>query len=185
MDKGERYPGEPAFWGFVAIDVLLFSFLFLAALYYRQSASLSADTGGTWQVYGLVNAVILILSSGCVATGVGFARNGDGRRTAIAFGVAAVCGCLFFAIKVYEYHKKLAVGLGPNSSDTLMYYFTVTGLHLFHLTVGTLLLIGITSFYWQRSPGRSGIMVIECVAVFWHVVDLLWIFIFALFYLIP
>ena len=95
----------------------------------------------------------------------------------------AVTGLMFMVSKSVEYFQKFAHGLTPGTNPFFMWYFTLTGIHLAHVLLGT----GLLAFLWVRS--RSGAFnsahraVPESVASFWHLVDLLWIVLFPLLYL--
>jgi nitric oxide reductase NorE protein len=97
--------------------------------------------------------------------------------------VGMLTGLLFMACKAIEYVQKLAHGITPATNSFYMWYFTLTGIHLFHVALGTALL----AYVWIRSRrGRyrsTNRAVPECVASFWHLVDLVWIVLFPLLYL--
>ena len=90
---------------------------------------------------------------------------------------------MFVVSKSIEYFQKFAHGLTPGTNPFYMWYFTLTGIHLAHVLLGTSLL----TFLWVRARGSafssSHRVVPECVASFWHLVDLLWIVLFPLLYL--
>lgn len=101
-----------------------------------------------------------------------------------ATAAALAFGILFIALKVYEYISLGTAGHGPGANDFYLYYFILTGLHLFHVCLG----LGALSFVLTQtrraelSDTRTAL--VEGAACFWHLVDLLWIFLFALLYLV-
>jgi nitric oxide reductase NorE protein len=106
-------------------------------------------------------------------------REAAARRFILgALALAAV----FVAIKVFEYAEKFAVGITPATSIYFTYFFTLTGLHLFHLLVGMGVLLWMRARMLNSSSARH-IQHLESGATFWHMVDLLWIVIFPLLYL--
>ena len=111
--------------------------------------------------------------------------NGCGARGPAplpGFGLALVCGLGFVLLKAIEYGQKIAAGITPLTSDFFMYYFAFTGIHLLHVLIGIgALLLAISAAARPAAP--SQLIVVECAGLFWHLVDLLWIILFALFYL--
>jgi len=92
-------------------------------------------------------------------------------------------GLMFMVSKSIEYFEKFAAGIRPATNDFYMWYFTLTGIHLLHVVFGTSLL----TYLWINSRrgaySSSNRVVPECVASYWHLVDLLWVVIFPLLYL--
>jgi nitric oxide reductase NorE protein len=178
-----RIPGEAGLWVLIGGDLAAFSAFFLVFAYYRgldpalfQSGHAQLDHG-----IGLANTLILLTSSLFVALGT--VRVRDGREgAAFWLRLAVLCGGLFAALKIVEYGQKIAAGITPLTSDFFMYYFAFTGVHLLHVVIGSgalVFAIGVS----RRKASASRTMIVECAAIFWHLVDLLWIVLFALFYL--
>ncbi len=163
-------------------DLMIFSLFFLTFMVYRhgEPALFAASQAKVNAHFGLANTILLLTSSLLVATGVQRVRGG--RAGAWFFAGGGLCGLGFVVIKGFEYHQKIAAGINLNSNDFFMLYFVFTGIHLVHvlLGIGVLTLLTVTA----RRPDAAGRMVlIESGAVFWHLVDLLWLVLFALFYL--
>jgi len=99
-------------------------------------------------------------------------------------GGALLCGLAFMVSKAVEYTEKLEAGVSLLTNDFFMYYFTLTGIHLFHVLAGIVVLVVLWFMARSRSfePGRP--VVLECGAIYWHMVDLLWIILFPLLYLV-
>lgn len=178
-----RIPGEVGIWVLIGGELLAFSAFFLVFAYYRGLDTALFDAGREQLDHriGLVNTLILLTSSLFVALGV--VRVREGRPGAARwFRLALACGGGFAALKAVEYGQKVAAGITPLTNDFFMYYFAFTGIHLLHVVIGSgalLFAIGATG----REPSESRTMIVECTAIFWHLVDLLWIILFALFYL--
>ncbi|MCX5262044.1 cytochrome c oxidase subunit 3 [Streptomyces canus] len=136
------------------------------------------------QSYGVLNTLVLLASSLLVALGVRAVRAGAAAVAPWLFAGAISCGLTFAAIKFLEYRDKFTSGIGPNTNDFFMYYFVLTGVHFFHvvLGLGVLTVIAVKSRGRQISSGRFTF--IEGGSCFWHVVDLLWIVLFSLLYLV-
>tara|TARA_R110001599_G_scaffold353847_1_gene600014 strand:- start:21793 stop:22293 length:501 start_codon:yes stop_codon:yes gene_type:complete len=165
--------------------MLLFSLFFGTFLYYRneqQELFLQSQLLLN-KNYGAVNTLLLLTSSWFVATAVHMYRKNNtvwaGRFLASGF----FCGLGFAIIKVTEFNDKFRAGITLNTNDFFMYYFMFTGIHFVHVLIG----LGILFFVRRtvlQTPDGSGIRTLENGATFWHMVDLLWIVLFPLIYLL-
>jgi nitric oxide reductase NorE protein len=132
---------------------------------------------------GAVNTLVLLTSSLLVANGVRLARNRD-RRAPLLFRGALLCGLGFVAIKAVEYASLARGGHGPGVNDFFTYYFVFTGIHLGHVVLGSGGLLVASRLAQPGHSGRNRESWLEGIACFWHLVDLLWIVLFALLYLV-
>lgn len=176
-------PGEPGMWFFIIGDLLIFAVYFLAYMIYRsQNAGLflqaqqHLDTG-----IGVINTLILLTSSWSLALGTEAARKGKGRDAYRLLRVTAAIGGLFPVLKLLEWIPKLGAGHTAGENLFFMFYYVMTGLHLGHVLLG-LVIIGFM-LRSLRANARPNIRFIETGAMYWHMVDVLWLFLFALFYL--
>ena len=178
-------PGEPGVWMFIIGDVLVFSLLFSVFVYDRsQEVALFVEQQQLLnQTLGLFNTALLLTSSWLVALAVHGARAGQLSRTRSCFVSAILCGIGFVVIKYFEWGEKIAADLTIETNNFFMYYYLMTGIHLLHMVIG----IGVLVFLWQSVHGAEcdahGVGVLESGACFWHLVDILWIALFALLYL--
>jgi nitric oxide reductase NorE protein len=177
-------PGEEGTWVFILGDMSVFAVFFATYLYYRtQDPTLFRASQRTLhQSYGAINTLLLLTSSLFVVTGVRAIR----RQLRVAprlFVGAFACGLGFCLLKVLEYHDKIAHNQTPSTNSFYLYFFILTGVHLFHLLIG----MGLLVFLWLQSRRTAHtpqqIAFIEGGASFWHMVDLLWIVLFPLLYL--
>jgi len=99
-------------------------------------------------------------------------------------GGAFLCGLAFAVSKAIEYTEKLNAGISLLTNDFFMYYFTLTGIHLFHVVAGNVVLLVLWFMARSRSFDPERPVVLECGAIYWHMVDLLWIILFPLLYLV-
>lgn len=183
MAEAKRVPGEGGIWVLIGGDLLAFSLFFLVFAYYRgQQPDLFARSHATLNGgIGLANTIILLTSSLFVALGVRRVR--DGRPGAVAlFYTALGCGALFGLLKIVEYGEKIADGITPMTNDFYLYYFAFTAMHLTHVVIGSAGLIYMAAVAARRPHSPTRTLIVECGAIFWHLVDLLWIMLFALFY---
>ncbi|BDB39634.1 hypothetical protein IWGMT90018_00800 [Mycobacterium kiyosense] len=112
-------------------------------------------------------------------------RSGTQSRHAPKFIVgASICGAGFLVIKIVEYTEKVQHGITPYTSNFFMYYYVLTGLHAFHLLIGLAVLTGLFKLTRQPDMGAKNYSLFESGACFWHMVDLLWIVLFPLIFLV-
>ena len=128
--------------------------------------------------------VLLLTSSWFVVSGVEAFRRRAAQRARFLFGIALLLGFGFVAVKVLEYGDKVRDGITAGTNEFFMFYFVLTGIHLLHLVIGLLVLVWIRAR--SRTPGirERDVVLVECGAVYWHMVDLLWVALFALLYLL-
>lgn len=179
-----RIPGEAGIWILVFGDLLVFGIFFGTFAYYhlQQPNVFRASQAALNQGLGLFNTMLLLTSSMFVVLGLEAARHDRaavGRRW-VAF--AMLLGVGFIGVKAVEYSEKLGAGIYPVSNNFYMLYFAFTGIHLVHVIVG----LGVLAFLRSRianrlTPNEAAIM--EGCAIFWHLVDILWVVLFAIFYL--
>jgi cytochrome c oxidase subunit 3 len=185
-------------WLFLATEVLLFTALFAAYAVYRylfQTTFAEASRHiETW--IGVVNTVVLVTSSFTVALGLHRATRGDGRGTALFFGLSVLLALTFLGFKAVEYTHHFQEGqlpgrfytfgevTGPGASLFFTLYFLITGLHGIHVVIGgtVLTVIGIRAARGAFSAEYH--VPVELAGLYWHLVDLIWIFVFPLIYLI-
>ena len=188
--------GRVGIWLFICTEVLLFGGLFLLYSAYRfhhpqdfHEASLELN-----RFFGTLNTAVLITSSLSVALAIHFLGEDRRRATLLFLGLTLALGAAFLVVKGFEWGEKFAHGLYPNApfllslaKGKILYfglYFMMTGLHALHVLVG----LGVLSvFLAQVAKGRIRAerpVLLENAGLYWHLVDIIWIFLFPLFYLI-
>ncbi|HQZ37417.1 MAG TPA: cytochrome c oxidase subunit 3 family protein [Vicinamibacterales bacterium] len=185
-------------WVFLLTEVLFFGGLFMAYLLYRVwyfDAFAEASRDLDIQL-GTFNTVVLIGSSLTMALGVRAAQTDERKKTVFWLVATIILGLVFLVVKGFEYEHKFAVGHvpGPNFHSDSPYaaqeqiffslYFTMTGLHALHMVVGVGLMSVIT---WMAAKGRFSARYytpVEMAGLYWHFVDLVWIYLFPLLYLV-
>lgn len=183
-------------WIFLATEILLFGALFLAYTVYRLAypAAFEEAARHTMIVIGSVNTAVLLVSSFFVAVAVHTAEAGERLRTTLLLRAAALLGLLFLALKGVEYHHEIREGFFPGPSFRLpgaapgaemffVLYFTMTGLHALHVAIGVALLsaCGLRVLLARRPAALA--TTTDLIGLYWHFVDVVWIFLFPLFYL--
>jgi len=194
----QRESASLGMWIFLATEVMFFGGLFLAYILYRwqwpaafRDGSHHLDvTLGTW------NTAVLIGSSLTMALAVRAAQLGRRRSLVTFLMLTMLLGSVFLGVKAYEYHHKHVEHLipgadfrfeGPEPGHVSMFfclYFAMTGLHALHMIVGlgVLLVMLVLGARGRFSPDDYN--AIECSGLYWHFVDIVWIFLFPLLYLI-
>lgn len=180
-------PGEPGIWVLLFGDMMVFLVLFGVYLNRRaQDKELFASSQEVLnRSFGAANTVILLTSSLLVVFAVRAIRSERLRHLASPLTFAgAVVGVCFIVVKVFEYHEKITAGITPSTNDFYMYYFVLTGLHLAHVVIGLAVLLALSRLARVAEPTRTHLAFFEGGACFWHMVDLLWIVIFPLLFLV-
>lgn len=165
--------------------MFVFALFFSVFVYYRaHNLDVYLESRKTLnQNIGALNTLWLLTSSWFVVVGVRAARNDISRPRPQWFALAFLCGLGFVFDKVYEYHEKLAGGITLETNEFYMYYYVFTGIHLLHVLIGMIVLIYMWRLTGSELKGKHDLAVLESGASFWHLVDLLWIILFPLLYL--
>lgn len=176
-------PGDGHMWFMVLGDLIIFGLYFIIYMAFRAAnpEEFLAAQQHLNVTIGVINTVVLITSSWFIAQSVLAARAGNrSKAITLTYGGAAL-GVLFLVIKVYEWFSEITRGY-TNSNEFFSFYYVLTGVHLFHVVVG-LIVLGIV-VRELRNPRRSRPSMVEQGATYWHMVDLLWVVIFALLYVV-
>lgn len=180
-DPAPRIPGDINMWVMVLGDLVIFSAYFVIYAIYRHqdptgflAAQQHLDIG-----IGSINTIVLLTSSWFMARAVLAARAGDHRPATRLVCITGACGVVFMVLKGYEWAVKIAAG-HTNSEMFYSFYYVITGVHLVHMLIG-LITLGVV-IRELRNPARRRTWMVETGATYWHMVDLLWVIIFGLFY---
>jgi nitric oxide reductase NorE protein len=181
--KRRTIPGEAGLWVFLLSDMTVFAAFFAMLLVVRadQPEMFSASATRLDQGLGAVNTLLLLTSSLLVVLAVGAARRGAAGAARLLDG-ALLCGASFAVVKGVEWGGELSDGLTPSSNDFFGVYYMLTGIHLLHVLAGLGVLI-VLRRQVTRAAGPN-LHVIEGGACYWHMVDLLWLVLFPLLYLL-
>jgi len=180
-----RLPGDAGVWLFIAADTFMFALFFSSFMYDRTKNVTLFNTSqqALDPAVGALNTILLLTGSWFVVMAVEAARKRLERTLVACLGMAVACGVAFGTIKIFEYRGKIAHGLTMLTNDFYMYYFALTGLHFVHLVIGVVVL---TVLLTKARTGIGGDYqrYLESGASYWHMVDLLWIMLFPLLYLV-
>lgn len=180
-----RVPGEVGIWVFIVGDMLVFTLFFTVFSHARsQDPVVFEQSRRTLSLtFGAVNTLLLLTGSMLVVQGLHAVRRQATRVAPWMFFLAGLCGVAFIVDKAFEYSSKIDAGHTASSNNFYMYYFLFTGIHVLHLLLA---LVAITVM-WRiaRKPVHTAkdLRNLEAGACYWHLVDLLWIVLFPLFYL--
>lgn len=180
--RSVHLPGDVNMWVFVLGDLLIFAGYFVVFMVYRieHHALFLASQRQLSLATGAVNTLVLLASSQFVAQGVRAAREDDQARAVRLMAYGGLCGTAFVLIKVFEWHHEISRGLTLPHNEFFMFYYALTGIHLLHVLLGLGLLALVAREL--RTPRLRRLWVVEAGATFWHMVDLLWVVIFVLLY---
>ncbi len=192
-------------WTFLVTEVMFFGALFLVYCLFRwkYSADFTAAHHELNITMGAANTTVLLFSSFTMVMAVHFAQLKQKAKVLPFLGATIACAATFLVVKYFEYSQKFEHhlypgqnfkpeamhlhGANPNAAQ-LFYsmYFAMTGLHAIHIIAG-ILVIGALMLFWVKDNPlvTEDFMPTEMVGLYWHFVDLVWIFLFPLFYLIP
>lgn len=183
-------------WLFLFTELLLFGGMFLLYAVYLKRYPQEFAAGGSqldW-IMGTVNTVILLTSSLFGAMSVTAVQLGELRRAVGLIWGTIACAAGFMVIKYFEWSAKIGHGIYPGSEQLktgppgesvfFSLYYMTTGIHGFHVIIGAILLAWIAAKVKSGSVNSGDYILLENGALYWHLVDLIWIFIFPLYYLI-
>lgn len=194
----QNHAARIGMWLFLVTEILTFAGLFVCYTVYRYlypEAFAEASRLLSLEL-GTVNTLVLITSSFTAAMAVHYAKEGQNKLVALMCGLTIAMALAFLVIKGFEYEHKFDVGQLPGryytyaglqlpgASMFFTVYFLATGLHAIHLTIGMSILIWMTIKALRNEFGHGYYVPVELASLLWHLVDLVWIFLFPLLYLI-
>jgi cytochrome c oxidase subunit III len=185
-------------WTFLATEVLFFGGLFAASVVYRglYPAAWAEASHHTQFWLGTINTAVLLCSSLSMALSVDAAQAGRSRAVALLLALTALLGTAFLGVKAYEYYleyaDRLVPGLnfafeGANAGPVRLFftlYFIMTGLHAVHLTIGIAIMAVLAVLAWRGRFGDGRYMPVEIAGLYWHFIDVVWVFLYPLIYLV-
>ncbi len=202
-DLGQQHEASTlGMWMFLSTEILFFGGVLCAYWVYRIMYPEAWSIGAAQQdkVFGGINTIVLIISSLTMALAVREAQLGRRKGQLVMLFSTLVFGCTFLGIKAYEYgnHYKEGLFLGrfftfiPHENPALApkvqlfmcFYWGMTGLHALHMVIGAGLLVYFMVRAWKNHFGPEYYGPVEVMGLYWHFVDIVWIFLFSFLYLI-
>lgn len=183
----KEIPGESGLWVFLFGDMAIFLVFFASFLVARaEDRELFAGSRrAVGMTIGVVNTLILLTSSLLVVMAVNALRSGQKKTARLSILGAFACGLAFVCLKITEYTHLIHGGHAPGSNEYFNYFFILTGIHLIHVFIGFVTLFIImnqTRAHVELNAKRINAAV-SC-GCYWHLVDLLWMVIFPLLYIL-
>ena len=175
-----------AMWLFLGSECLLFGGLISTYMLYRGRIG---EGPGPNQLFDIpltsVSSFVLLMSSLTMVLAVNAAKVHDVKNTNLWLVTTATLGSLFVAAQVYEFTAFYQEGIGFTTSLFSSSFFTLTGFHGVHVTLGVVMLIALAAIISKNKITGDRAEVVEIVGLYWHFVDVVWVIIFTLVYLIP
>ena len=175
-----------AMWLFLGSECLLFGGLISTYMLYRNRHSEDVGPDQLWDIpFTSASSFVLLMSSLTMVLAVSAANRKDDRNTKLWLIITAVLGGLFVSGQVYEFTTFYREGLGYTESLFASSFYTLTGFHGVHVSVGIIMLMATMGMIAKNKISGDKAETVEMVGLYWHFVDVVWIIIFTLVYLIP
>ncbi len=183
-------------WFFLYTEMLFFGGMFILYSVYRSKYPLEFHAGASQEnlLLGSINTAVLLTSSLALASAILAVRKGKYMISMLLQAATVVMGGAFLVIKYFEWTEKIARGLYPNSPVLLKMnvgeitffglYYVMTGLHGLHVLVGMIVISFMIYFTTTGNITSENFSKIENTGLYWHFVDIIWVYLFPLFYLI-
>ena len=173
-------------WVFLGSECLLFGGLISTYLIYRGRFAAGPAPGDIFDIpFTSVSSFVLLMSSLTMVLALSALQRGDIRNNRLWLLTTALLGSLFIGGQVYEFTTFLREGLGYTTSPFSSAFFTLTGFHGVHVSVGIVMLMSLYVSSLRGNLRRESAETVEIVGLYWHFVDVVWIFIFTVIYLVP
>jgi cytochrome c oxidase subunit III len=193
----QNHAARLGMWLFLSTEILLFAGLFACYGFYRFNFPEAFAEGSRHLdlTMGTVNTIVLITSSFTAAMAVHYAKTSNNKMVTLMIALTLAMALAFLVIKGFEYQHKFHEGTLPGKyytgamhvpGITLFFtvYFLSTGLHAFHVIIGMGILAWVMSRSMKRHFNHANYTAVELGSMYWHLVDLVWIFLFPMLYLI-
>ncbi len=186
LSAPRRPPGDLAMWFLILAELTVFALMFLLFSWLRSSdrALFLAGQAQLHPIAGLINTLALLTASGLVAQGVVANRHNRQRQAAGWLLGGILAGLVYVVVKCWEYWQLGSAGYGLHGDRFFMGYFLLTGFHLLHVLLGLAILAYMTRKLRRGSYGPAQANGLESGAAYWHMVDLIWVVLFPIIYVI-
>ena len=173
-------------WVFLGSECLLFGGLIPTYLIYRGRFAEGPAPGDIFDIpFTSVSSFVLLMSSLTMVLSLSSLQRGDIRNNRLWLLTTALLGALFVGGQVYEFTTFLREGLGYTTSPFSSAFFTLTGFHGVHVSLGIVMLMSLYVSSMRGNLRREQSETVEIIGLYWHFVDVVWIFIFTVIYLVP
>ena len=172
--------GRLAVWWLIASEIVIFGGVLMPYIMHRLAHDAwAAEAAHTNTVIGALNTFVLLTSSYFAVMGHKAAEDGDGPRAARFLWMTFAGGALFMVFKSYEWTQEIIHGYTISSNNFWAFYYTAAGIHASHVLAGIIIM----AFVAVRAAKNQDLHRVELIGLYWHFVDIVWIFLFPLLYI--
>ncbi len=173
------------FWVYLMTDCVLFASLFATYAVLHGATAGGPDSKEIFELdFVLIETILLLVSSLTSGLALIAARTGSRKLIASMLAITFALGAGFLAMELYEFTKLIGEGHGPQTSAFLTAFFTLVGTHGFHIFVGLLWIITLCIWLARKGITNAFTKRLALFSMFWHFLDIVWIFIFTIVYLL-
>jgi len=182
----KHLPGDLAMWFFILAELTVFAILFIGFAVSEQlnTEMFTEGKAKLHQISGLINTLTLITSSYFVALALNKMHQGCGKQAAQLLVIAKLIAGLYIGVKLWEYLSLFEQGINIETNTFFTLYFMITFFHLMHVLLGMVILVFVALKAAKNEYNENSISGFESGASYWHMVDMLWIILFPLIYII-
>jgi heme/copper-type cytochrome/quinol oxidase subunit 3 len=169
-----------AVWWIIASEIVIFGGVLGSYIMHRLAHGIWADYAANTNPWiGLTNTFILLTSSLFAVLAHQAAERGDGKRAANLLYLTCLGGAMFLCVKGYEWSYEISHGMTITANTFWSFYYTAAGIHALHVIAGCIIML----FVAQTAKRNEELQRVEIIGVYWHFVDIVWIFLFPLLYI--
>jgi len=182
----KKLPGDLAMWFFILAELTVFAIFFIGFSVSEQlnAAMFSQGKAQLHQTAGLINTIALITSSFFVAIALTKIHKAQAKQAVLLLLTAKAFAIIYISVKIWEYFSLFEQGITIETNTFFTLYFLITAFHLMHVLLGMVILAFIAHSAWHNKYQDKGLSGFEAGTSYWHMVDLLWIILFPLIYVI-
>jgi len=186
LQEPKLLPGDLAIWFFIFMELLVFAIAFIA---YAVSRAQNLELFNEFQLtlnreYGAINTILLITSSYFVIRAVHAIKLDNVKSCINNINIALGFGAGFLLLKTLEYYDKFSAGISLSTNTFYMFYLSLTMFHFLHVILGMIILLAVMIKAKRGYYSAENHFGVETGASYWHMVDLVWIILFPLVYII-
>ena len=182
----KKLPGDLAMWFFILAELTVFAIFFIGFSVSEQlnEEMFSLGKAQLHQTAGLINTIALITSSFFVALALTKIHKAQAKQSVLLLLIAKAFAITYISVKIWEYLSLFEQGITIETNTFFTLYFLITAFHLMHVLLGMVILSFIAYSAWQGKYQNNDVSGFEAGTSYWHMVDLLWIILFPLIYVI-
>jgi len=182
----KKLPGDLAMWFFILAELTVFAIFFIGFSVSEQlnEEMFSLGKAQLHQTAGLINTIALITSSFFVALALTKIHKAQAKQSVLLLLIAKAFAIIYISVKIWEYLSLFEQGITIETNTFFTLYFLITAFHLMHVLLGMVILSFIARSAWQGKYQNNDVSGFEAGTSYWHMVDLLWIILFPLIYVI-